>query len=229
MAFTLIELLVVLAVILILAALLLPVLVNARAKGLRVQCLNNLRQVDLLLLMYGHDNNDRLPSTTNVLVLPFPAVDAALRGGFTYQIFYDPARVEWARAHPFSGSDPNNRDPSQSWFDGTFYPGRQIGYCLTLPGIPFLIPTNVNATIIPQPVTKGAVVLPPPNASQRVLVAGGTYGGIVYLNAHVDSMGFPLGDNVAMLDGSARWRKYKDMIPRMRDAAGVPIDGGIRW
>jgi hypothetical protein len=194
-----------------------------------VHCLNNIRQVDLLLLMYGHDNNDRLPSTTNILALPPPAVDAALRGGFSHQIFYDPARVEWARAHPFVGSGPGSSDPSQSWFDGTFSPSRQIGYLLTLPGIPYLIPTNVNATIVPQPVTKGAVVLPPPNTSQRVLVAGGTYGGIVYLNAHVDSMGFPLGDNVAMLDGSARWRKYKDMIPRMRDAAGVPADGGIRW
>jgi type II secretory pathway pseudopilin PulG len=220
----LIELLAVLVVILLLAALLLPVLANARAKGLRVHCLNNIRQVDLLLLMYGHDNNDRLPSTTNILALPPPAVDVALRGGFSHRIFYDPARVGGDRS---LGSD--GRDPSQAWFDGTFYPNRQIGYYLTLPGIPLLIPTNVNATIIPQPVTKGPVVLPPPNASERVLVAGGTYGGIVYLNAHVDSQGLPLGDNVAMLDGSARWRKYKDMIPRQCDPAGVPVDGGIRW
>ena len=59
--FTLIELLVVIAIIAIVAALLLPALTRAKAKGQGVHCLNNLRQLDLGWLMYAHDNRDVLP------------------------------------------------------------------------------------------------------------------------------------------------------------------------
>src|SRR5581483_1452257 len=59
--FTLIELLVVIAIIAILAALLLPTLVNAKAKAQRVQCLNNLRQLAVTLQLYPDDNAGALP------------------------------------------------------------------------------------------------------------------------------------------------------------------------
>lgn len=60
--FTLIELLVVIAIIAILASILLPALAKAKTKAQRLQCMNQLKQLDLGLNLFTGDNSDAYPA-----------------------------------------------------------------------------------------------------------------------------------------------------------------------
>jgi len=89
--FTLIELLVVIAIIAILAAMLLPALGKAKAKGQGIQCMSNLKQLQLVFLLYPDDNGDKLTSS-----------------GYTSPV--EP--TAWVDGwEDFSGTNPDNTDP----------------------------------------------------------------------------------------------------------------------
>src|ERR1700727_1541668 len=61
--FTLIELLVVIAIIAILAAILLPVLSQAKKRAWTIQCVSNLRQIGMAMKVFADENNGFYPES----------------------------------------------------------------------------------------------------------------------------------------------------------------------
>jgi prepilin-type N-terminal cleavage/methylation domain-containing protein/prepilin-type processing-associated H-X9-DG protein len=78
-AFTLIELLVVIAIIAILAALLLPALSKAKQRAQTIQCLNNIKQLQIAYELYATDNGNNVMDNS-VAGVASPGAQAWIQG-----------------------------------------------------------------------------------------------------------------------------------------------------
>ncbi len=113
------ELLMVIAIIAILAALLLSAVNAAKNKAGRIQCLNNLHQISLGVLMYSDDSNDKAPKPALWTSNPYDAYKELVKSyaGLTDKsskqdklfacpadtFYYDYSLGHYPRSHPLMG------------------------------------------------------------------------------------------------------------------------------
>lgn len=216
-AFTLTELLVVIAILVVLCALLLPAVQNARVQARNVNCASNLRQVGLAMINYAAANDEALPYTPPgvgnwLWDMSIPVCNMLMQYGTTQDIFFCP--LQWDR-----------QDLNYLWnFNSTF---RVTGYFWLYQRWP-----GSNEPVLTA--TTQAYGLPPLRAktyktrmTQQITNAEDTELGVdatleqngsftnvqgAYNNGSSHVRGTtPLGGNVIYMDGHVCWRPFSDM------------------
>ena len=225
--FTKTELLMSVAVVALLAAVHVYAANGQKNQSKIVQCACNLRQLSLSMLLYGGDNAEKLPVLTGGNWL----WDMEWNVGNTLNKYGTPQENMYCPGTAPRFSATNNEELYEYYAPGSFH---VIGYAPTLPGSPTLDPTNVNATLTPQPLKPfllSPYTIPPEPASRRVLVADATitHPGtpnwfyipgayrVPHISPHLEGF-VPAGGNVVMLDGHVQWRKFGDMQLRTPSA-----------
>ena len=248
--FTRVDLIVVIVILAVMAALILPVFRAAKAQGVSIQCINNVKSIAISTVSYAIDNGDRLPD--------------APKGSSHWA--WD---ISWDFSNQLTNSDPEfsrntlydpgfSKQNDDRFWNASSNSYRIIGYALALAGEgSTVIASNQNRNFYPsmsdRSIPANAFV---PDPAQRVLVAdaiisfsgqndptlAATYQwknipGVVpkgtrlttgrwngFSTPHTDNPGkVPFVGNVGMMDGHAQRRAFSNMLPRTTGAGNTPV------
>jgi type II secretory pathway pseudopilin PulG len=231
--FSLVDLLLTIAIIAILAALMLPVLSNAKARARRTACLNNLKQINLGVHLYAADNGDKTPSAGATTFISYKEVVKSYVGlhgpsSAGDKVFTCPADIfyydDTSLAYVPSGHHEQAAyDFSSYYFNGLNllqdYPAKRFG--VVLPGIAGRLLGSIkepaktvlvaeSAAMFPyswhQPKAHTAGVLPTLNNSKNM---------VSFVDGHLSYIKMYWNSTLGYPDGSGSLSAYYDPPSRI--------------
>jgi len=120
LGFSLIELLVVIGVIAILAALLMPALSRAKAKGRATACKSNLRQMNIAMSLYNNDSSGAFPHS-------FDGIEQKLWSGFLIPFLSGNSNIFFCASYKGNMSGVVRWQGVDPWYQGGAYAYNSFG------------------------------------------------------------------------------------------------------